>query len=70
MWLKDPKTNEKSATLTILMVTFAACLVKLLISGLEYKDFTISSFSGADFATAVGAAGALYGFRKHTDKEK
>lgn len=68
MYLKDPKTEKKSATLTILMATFGVCLLKLLISGMTYGDFSAGSFSGADFATAVGAAGAIYGFRKHTDK--
>lgn len=70
MYLKDPKTNEKSATLTILMSTFAICLLKLLIAGMTYDEFTAGPFTGADFATAVGAAGAIYGFRKHTDKDK
>lgn len=69
MYLKDPKTNQKSATLTILMSTFGICLLKLLIAGVSYKEFSAGAFSGADFATAVGAAGAIYGFRKHTDKE-
>ena len=68
MYLKDPKTNKKSATLTILMLTFIVCLIKLLIAGSSYGELSIGTFSGADFAAAVGAAGALYGFRKHTDK--
>lgn len=70
MYLTDPKTGEKSATLTILMSTFGICLLKLLIAGMSYGEFSAGTFSGADFATAVGAAGAIYGFRKHTDKDK
>ena len=70
MYLKDPKTNKQSATLTILMATFGVCLLKLLISGMEYKGFSAGVFSGADFATAVGAAGSIYGFRKFTDKRE
>lgn len=70
MYLTDPKTGKKSATLTILMSTFGICLLKLLIAGVSYGEFSMGAFSGADFATAVGAAGAIYGFRKHTDKEK
>lgn len=68
MYLTDPKTGKKSATLTILMSTFGICLLKLLIAGVGYGEFTAGPFTGADFATAVGAAGAIYGFRKHTDK--
>ena len=67
-YLKDPKTGQESATLTILMSTFGICLIKLLFSGMTYGEFTAGVFTGADFATAVGAAGALYGFRKSTDK--
>lgn len=70
MYLKDPKTNQKSATLTILMSTFIVCLLKLLLAGTKFGDLSIGEFSGTDFATAVGAAGAIYGFRKNTDKEK
>jgi len=69
MYFKDPKTGKKSATLTILMSTFGVCLVKLLFAGVTYGDFSAGTFTGADFATAVGAAGAIYGFRKHTDKK-
>jgi hypothetical protein len=69
MYLKDPKTSKKSVTVTILISTFIVCLLKLLISGMSFGDFSAGTFSGADFATAVGAAGAIYGFRKHTDKE-
>lgn len=70
MWIKDPKTGQQSVTLSILMSTFAVCLLKLIVAGVEYKGFSMSPFSGADFAAAVGAAGAIYGFRKHTDKDK
>lgn len=70
MYLTDPKTGKKSVTLTILMATFATCLLKLLISGMSYGDFSAGTFSGADFALAVGAAGSIYGFRKHSDKGK
>jgi hypothetical protein len=69
MYLTDPKTGKKSATLTILMATFAICLLKLLISGMSYGDFSAGTFSGTDFALAVGAAGSIYSVRKHTDKK-
>jgi hypothetical protein len=68
MYLKDPKTKKKSATMTILMVTVGVCLLKLLFAGVSYGDFSVGDFSGTDFAAAVGAAGAIYGFRKHTDR--
>lgn len=67
MYFKDPKTGKKSATLTILMTTFGVCLLKLLIADISFEGFNAGAFTGADFAAAVGAAGAIYGFRKHTD---
>jgi hypothetical protein len=70
MYLKDPKTGKQSATLTILMSTFGICLLKLLFAGVTYGEFSAGPFTGADFAAAVGAAGAIYGFRKHTDKSE
>ena len=70
MYFKDPKTDKKSVTVTILMTTFGVCLLKLLISGMKYSDFSAGTFTGSDFATAVGAAGAIYGFRKYSDKDK
>lgn len=67
MYMKDPKTGEKSVTLTLLMVGFAVCLLKLLTSGMIIGTIQLGTFSGSDFATAVGALGALYAARKHSD---
>lgn len=70
MYLKDPKTGKKSVTLTLLVSTFVVALLKVLISGMEYGDIKLGEFDGTQFAAMVGAVGAIYGFRKHSDKDK
>ena len=67
MWLIDPKTGEKSVTLTILVGVCIIASVKLLLSGVPIGKFTVEKFSGYDFAIVVGAVGALYWGRKNTD---
>lgn len=67
MYMKDPKTGDKSVTLTLLIVGFTICLLKLLTSGIVIGTIQLGTFSGSDFATAVGALGALYAARKHSD---
>jgi hypothetical protein len=68
-WLKDPKTNAPSVTVTAFMVGFAVATLKLLVSGLSVGTLTLQVFSGSDYAMVVGALGAIYAARKHTDKE-
>lgn len=71
MWIKDPKTKKKSATLTFLTWTIAMASFKLLVSGIVIPNFiTFSDFSGTDFATVVGVISGLYWGRKHSDKKK
>jgi len=70
MWIKDPKTKEPSATLTMFVVGFAACLAKLMTSNMVAGEFQFGAFGGTDFAAAVGALGAIYAARKHTDSNR
>jgi uncharacterized membrane protein len=69
MFLKDPKTGEPSVTLTAFVAGFVVAILKLLLSGVTIKSVTLAQFSGGDFAAVVGALGAIYAIRKHTDKE-
>lgn len=66
-FIKDPKSGEPSATLTLLVVGFITALFKLLTSGMVYGSINLGTFSGADFAEVVGSLGALYAARKHSD---
>lgn len=67
MWLIDPQTGEKSVTVTLFTWGFLVCTVKLLTSGITLGSLHLGTFSGSDFAIAVGAIGAIYAARKHSD---
>ena len=70
MWIKDPKTKEKSVTLPLLMSTFAIASIKLIVSGIAFKDLSFSPFDAQGWALMITTAGGLYWGRKHTDKVK
>ena len=67
MWIKDPKTKKKSATLTLFTIGFLIACVKLLLSGIVIQGFTFSSFTGGDFASVIGSLGIIYGGRKYME---
>lgn len=67
MYLKDPDTKQESVSLTLLVVGFVPCLLKLLTSGITFGSMNLGTFTGSDFALAVGALAALYWGRKHSD---
>ena len=60
LWLRDPKSKKKSATLTLLVVGFITILGKLLLSDVTIHGVHFNYFSGGDFALAIGALGGLY----------
>lgn len=67
MWIKDPQTKEDSVSITLLVMGFVPCLLKLLTNGVVIGNINLGTFSGSDFAIAIGALAALYWGRKHTD---
>lgn len=67
MWLKDPKTQEPSVTLTAFSIGFLVSVFKLLFSGVSIGTLTLSPFTGVDFGAAVGALGAIYWARRSKD---
>lgn len=69
MWITDPGTKQPSVTVTLLVTGFLVCTLKLLTSGITIGNISLGAFSGADFALAVGAVGAIYWGRKHTDSK-
>ncbi len=68
-YLTDPKTGEKSVTLTAFVAGFSVCIFKLLLSGITLGSLQLSAFSGIDFAAATGALGAVYVMRRSTGGE-
>lgn len=65
MYLPD-SDGKPSITATAFIVGFLVCTTKLLISGITVLGFSMSAFSGSDYATAVGALGAVYVLRRHS----
>ena len=65
LWLTDPVTGQKSVTLTFFIVGFIVCLSKMIFSGVTIGTFSLSLFSGIDFAAAVGALGGVYVLRRN-----
>lgn len=70
MFIKDPKTGERSVTLTAFVAGFLVAILKLLSSGIAVGSLKLDSFSGGDFAAVVASLGAIYVMRKHTDAGK
>lgn len=68
-YLKDPNNNQPSVTLTLLVSGFIVCLLKLAFSGLELSSLKLAAFTGGDFATSVGALGALYWARRNAGND-
>ena len=73
MYLKDPKTDKPSVSLTLLITGFTVALVKLLVSNSTMYGVTFGVFSGSDFSMVVGTLAALYFSRRYksfTEKDK
>jgi uncharacterized membrane protein len=66
MWLSGPE-GKKSVSLTLLVITTAVCLIKLVFAGAEIGAFKMAEFSGTDFAAIVGVFAGLYWGRRQTD---
>jgi hypothetical protein len=67
MWMTDPKTKDKSVTLTAFVVGFIVCLLKLIFSGIAIGQFKLAIFTGMDFASAITALGGVYSLKQHVD---
>lgn len=65
IWLKDPKTNEPSVTLTVFIAGFVIVAFKLLVAGMIIHNIGFPVFDGGDFATAIGALGGVYWLRRN-----
>ena len=63
--LKDT-SGKKSVTVTAFVLGFITVNLKLLASGLTVGAYTMSTFTGVDYAAALGALGAIYVMRRAT----
>lgn len=69
LMLVDSSGNP-SSTLTFFAFGFIIVNLKLLFSGMTIGGFSMSVFSGTEYAAAIGALGAIYVLRRNTDPEK
>ena len=57
--------GDKSLTATAFIIGFVVVNIKLLMAGVKIASITMSAFSGAEYACAVGALGAIYVLRRN-----
>jgi hypothetical protein len=66
LMIKD-SSGKKSATMTAFVLGFITVNIKLLLSGLTIAGYSMSAFSGTEYAAAVGALGAIYVLRRNVN---
>lgn len=60
-------SDKKSLTASAFFYGFIIVNLKLICSGLTFNGFTISAFTGSEYAMAVSALGAVYVLRRNTE---
>ncbi|MDX1471017.1 MAG: hypothetical protein R3213_05940 [Flavobacteriaceae bacterium] len=65
--IKDTSGN-KSLTATSFLVGFLVANVKLLLGGVTVAGFTMSPFSGVEYAAVVGSLGTIYSMRRNNSE--
>lgn len=63
----ENQTKPRETTRKLFIIGFVVCTLKLLTSGCSFGSVKLGEFGGGDFAAAVGALGAIYAARKHSD---
>lgn len=61
--------GKPSTTTTAFVLGFVVVNLKLIISGMTVAGFTMSAFSGGEYAAAIGALGAIYVMRRGQHKK-
>ena len=69
-WIKDPKNDKPSVSLTLLIVGFFTVLAKFLLSGVLVGTVTFGELSAADFGIAISPLAMLYWGRRSSDKKE
>ena len=59
IWIKDPATKQPSMHATAFWWGFLVALTKLILSGTKIGGTIMSTFSGYDFASTMGALGSI-----------
>ena len=68
--IKD-SDGKRSITMTAFVLGFIVVNLKLLFSGMSIAGIELASFSGGEYAAAIGALGAVYVLRRNvTNKDE
>lgn len=70
MYLSDPKTHQKSVSLTLMIAAFAMVGFKYLFEGLTILSYSVPQFDYAAATALLGITSGLYFGRKKTDANK
>ena len=62
--IKD-STGEPSVTMTAFVTGFIAVNFKLLTSGITIAGYTMTAFTGGEYAAALSALGGVYIMRRN-----
>lgn len=73
IWLKNSE-GEPDAMLTLAVIGFAVCLLKVLLGGIEFEivekhSWSLGSVDAATVAAILGPTLGAYVARRHTDKK-
>jgi len=66
--IKD-SDGKPSVTMTAFVTGFIVVNAKLLLSGVTIAGYTMTAFTGGEYAAAIGALGAVYVMRRSTQKK-
>lgn len=69
-WIKDPKNDKPSVSLTLLIIGFVTVLAKFLLSGAVVMEFSFGELSAADFGIAISPLAMLYWGRRNSPPTK
>lgn len=67
--IKD-SAGVPSVTMTAFVTGFIVVNLKLLIAGMTIAGFTMTAFSGVEYAAAVGALGTVYVMRRGSGQKE
>jgi len=70
MWLPDPKTGEKSVTVTLTVAAFILAMIRYSLSGLQFGSFLMPVTPATDVMIILSPLLTAYLGRKYTDKDK
>jgi hypothetical protein len=69
-FLISDTAGKKSLTATAFALGFVVANAKLLLAGMTIYGFSFGTFSGVEYAAAIGALGSVYVLRRSGESSK